>query len=142
MCECSDCVLRLIKDKTLKCEGNPCSEECIDNLKKAILLQFDSEDDEELMTNINATKQTVQSGDSDKRLVIATNMYEDPEYIGQIIDIFEDFLTKRSINIDNIEKEDQDPNECAIIYGTDYGELQTALESLMKNWRIFALKEK
>lgn len=64
-----------------------------------------------------------------------------PEFIGQIIDIFEDFLAKKGIEIPNPEKEDnqdsyEDPDEIAILYGSDYGELQTALENTMKNWGI------
>ena len=57
-----------------------------------------------------------------------------PEFIGQIIDIFEDFLEEKGIDIPNTEKEDSD---CpAIIYGTDYGELQSSLEDMMQNWDI------
>lgn len=64
-----------------------------------------------------------------------------PEFIGQIIDIFEDFLAEKGIEIPNPEKEDnqdsyEDPDEIAILYGSDYGELQTALENTMKNWGI------
>lgn len=64
-----------------------------------------------------------------------------PEFVGQIIDIFEDFLADRDIILDNDEREQaiyegQDPGEVAIIYGTDYGELQTALEAMLINWNI------
>lgn len=62
------------------------------------------------------------------------------EFIGQIIDIFEDFLTEKNITLENPEKEEnqdvQPDEEQAIIYGSDYGELQTNLESLLKNWNI------
>lgn len=60
-----------------------------------------------------------------------------PEFIGQIIDTFEDFLEEKGIDIPNDEKDDRDdPESAAIIYGTDYGQLQTALEGLLLNWGV------
>lgn len=62
------------------------------------------------------------------------------EFVGQIIDIFEDFLTEKNITLENPEKEEnqdvQPDGEQAIIYGSDYGQLQTNLESMLKNWNI------
>lgn len=47
--------------------------------------------------------------------------------LGAIIERFEDFLEKRGIILDNPEKIQED---CASnIYGTDYGELESAIES-------------
>ena len=54
------------------------------------------------------------------------------EFLGRIIDIFEDFLEEKGINIDNPEKEDND--HAAIIYGSYYGILQDQLKDLMKAW--------
>ncbi|MBP3899085.1 MAG: hypothetical protein J6D57_14790 [Mogibacterium sp.] len=60
-----------------------------------------------------------------------------PEFIGQIIDTFEDFLEEKGIDIPNDEKNDRDdPESAAIIYGTDYGQLQMSLEELMLGWGI------
>lgn len=65
------------------------------------------------------------------------------EFIGQIIDTFEDFLAERNVEIDNDERDearcemsDDELNECelAIIYGTDYGELADSIEDILKNW--------
>ena len=53
------------------------------------------------------------------------------ETIGCFIDIFEDFLEEKGIDIINPEKE-QDEN-AAIIYGTDYGILEDQIESLLIN---------
>lgn len=53
------------------------------------------------------------------------------ETIGCFIDIFEDFLEEKGINIQNEEK-DQD-EDAAIIYGTDYGNLSDRIESLLVN---------
>lgn len=51
------------------------------------------------------------------------------ETLGLFIDLFEDFLEEKGINIANDEK-DQDP-DAAIIYGTDYGILSDRLELLL-----------
>lgn len=59
-----------------------------------------------------------------------------PEFLGRIIDIFEDFLEEKGIDIDNPEKEDND--DAAIIYGSDYGILQDQLKDLMKAWGIIS----
>lgn len=54
------------------------------------------------------------------------------EFVGQIIDIFEDFLEDHNVTLDNPEKE-QDP-DAAIIYGSDYGDLYQEIEELLVNW--------
>lgn len=67
--------------------------------------------------------------------------YEDKlEFIGQIIDIFEDFLEEKGIDIPNEDKTDED--NTAIIYGCDYGDLQTNIEEMMKNWGIIDVEKK
>ena len=56
------------------------------------------------------------------------------ELIGQVIDIFEDFLEARHISLPNPEKTySEDP---AVIYGTDYGALKCELEDMFLNWGI------
>ena len=56
------------------------------------------------------------------------------EFIGQIIDGFEDFLESKGIDIPNPEKaESEGP---AILYGTDYGELQSYIENSLINWGL------
>lgn len=65
------------------------------------------------------------------------------EFVGQIIDTFEDFLADRGIELENDERDEarcemteEELEECelAIIYGTDYGELQTGIETILNNW--------
>lgn len=59
------------------------------------------------------------------------------EFVGQIIDIFEDFLDEKGIILDNPERdedEDLDPEEAANIFGSDYGIIQTRLEDMLDNW--------
>ena len=55
-----------------------------------------------------------------------------PEYTGQIIDLFEDFLEEKGVEIENDERDEDD--YAAIIYGTDYGYLQDGLKQIMRNW--------
>jgi len=56
------------------------------------------------------------------------------EFIGQIIDIFEDFLEEKGIDIENPDKvQSENP---AIIYGMDYGYLQSDLERMLSLWGI------
>lgn len=56
------------------------------------------------------------------------------EFIGQIIDGFEDFLESKGIDIPNPEKEQSEA--ACILYGTDYGELQSYIESTLINWEV------
>lgn len=51
------------------------------------------------------------------------------ETLGLFIDIFEDFLEEKGIDIPNDEKDESESP--AIIYGTDYGELSDRIESLL-----------
>ena len=62
-----------------------------------------------------------------------------PEFVGQIIDIFEDFLDARGVVLKNEERdtdEDLDPEEAANIYGDDYDELKDALAKMMSRWGV------
>lgn len=67
--------------------------------------------------------------------------HEIPEFVGQIIDAFEDFLAERNIVLPNDEIDDAvadgaDADEVAVIYGTDYGQLQTAIEEILNQWSL------
>ena len=67
--------------------------------------------------------------------------FELPELVGQIIDAFEAFLEDRGIDIVNDEKNDailsgDDASEVSILYGTDYGELQDAIEGILIDWSL------
>lgn len=52
-----------------------------------------------------------------------------PEFIGQLIDVVEDFITPR---VTVFAVEDDEP----IIVGEDYDALHDAFEILLKNWRV------
>ena len=61
------------------------------------------------------------------------------EFIGQIIDIFEEFLYDKNIYIENEERfeyADGDEEGLAIIFGTDYDIIKTELEIMMASWNI------
>ena len=66
---------------------------------------------------------------------------EKAEIIGQIMDVFEDFLDEKGIKIPSSEKEKrkQDPdwedNE-AILYGEDYSRIAEELENMFINWGL------
>ena len=52
------------------------------------------------------------------------------ETLACIIELFEDFLDERGIDVPNPEKE-QEPESASTIYGSDYGELESRLDSLL-----------
>lgn len=62
------------------------------------------------------------------------------EFLGEIIDIFEDFLTKKGIAPFNTEPIDEfqenDLDNPVYIYGDDYYEIEDALTEIMKRWGV------
>jgi hypothetical protein len=58
------------------------------------------------------------------------------EFIGEIIDIFEDFLDDKQIVLPNKERDEADDCCNANIYGSDYDTIADKLETLLKNWRV------
>lgn len=65
---------------------------------------------------------------------VDTDTVDKREFVGQIIDIFEDFLAEKKVNLYNTDKQDK-PNE-AIIYGNDYNSLAKKIRVLMGNWNV------
>ena len=64
---------------------------------------------------------------------------EKEEFIGQIIDTFEDFLDEKGIIIPNKERdsdEDIEPEEHANIFGKDYDILHSELSNVLSRWNI------
>ena len=63
------------------------------------------------------------------------------EFIGQIIDIFEDFLDEKGVKIDNPDRDRDAIGDASFsdtnIYGCDYGNLYNRIESTMTNWGFF-----
>ena len=69
------------------------------------------------------------------------NENDRPEFLGQIMDVFEDFLEERGISLKNEEKGElssagEDSEQEAIIYGTDYDQLQVRIELLLESWGL------
>lgn len=56
------------------------------------------------------------------------------EFLGQLIDVVEDWLEEKEIDIPNEEKDDLD---AAIIYGSDYNKLQSGFNSIMESYHVF-----
>lgn len=64
-----------------------------------------------------------------------------PEFIGQIIDIFEDFLTEKGVTLNNPEIQEaidkgEDPQGLAVIFGSDYSSLQDSLTAMLTEWHV------
>lgn len=60
------------------------------------------------------------------------------DLVVSIIDVFEDFLQERNVVIPNDERTEaacktNHPEDLALIYGSDYGDLQDAISSLLEN---------
>lgn len=69
----------------------------------------------------------------------------EPEFFGQIIDIFEDFLDAKGVQIANTDRDEdiadgEDPEGLAIIYGEDYDIIKDQLTSMMQHWHIINTK--
>ena len=58
------------------------------------------------------------------------------EFIGQIIDIFEDFLDEKGIVIVNPERDEDDEEMAANIYGSDYDRLSDEITGTLKRWNV------
>ena len=68
--------------------------------------------------------------------VIGEKIQSRMEFLGQIIDIFEDFLEEKGVEIENPDRE---TDAGCIIYGMDYGKLSDQIEEMLMNWGV--LKE-
>lgn len=67
----------------------------------------------------------------------AVSPEDKPEFVGQIIDIFEDFLADQNIILPNEERDkEEDPEARAIIYGSDYDYLYEKITNTMQRWNI------
>lgn len=70
----------------------------------------------------------------EKNSKVNTDVAYEGEFVGQIIDIFEDFLTEKKVDLYNADKQGE-PDE-AIIYGNDYDFLAKKIRVLMDNWNV------
>lgn len=58
---------------------------------------------------------------------------EEAELVGQIVDIFEDFLESKGVNVENEERDDNE-EIAAIIYGADYDAIADGISSIVETW--------
>lgn len=66
------------------------------------------------------------------------------DFIGQILDVFEDYLEDKGVEILNEDRNDaiaagEDPEGLCILYGTDYGNLESDIEEILINWKVVDL---
>ena len=62
------------------------------------------------------------------------------EFLGQLIDVVEDFLDVKGVEIENPDRDREDDN-AAIIYGSDYDVLSEGLEHTLVNWDLLEAEE-
>lgn len=68
--------------------------------------------------------------------IISINKNDKEEFIGQIIDLFEDFLDEKNVKISNPEAVEDGEENAAIIYGNDYDTLHDQIQDVLENWNI------
>ena len=75
-----------------------------------------------------------------KNSITAIKPEDLPEFIGQIIDTFEDFLDEKGVFIKNLERDADEEitgeNNCAIIYGEDYGRIADDIRNILVGWKL------
>lgn len=67
---------------------------------------------------------------------MSINRNDKEEFIGQIIDLFEDFLDEKNVKISNPEAVEDGEENAAIIYGGDYDTLHDQIQDVLENWDI------
>ena len=68
---------------------------------------------------------------------IKITLEDQPEFAGQIIDTFEDYLEDMMVAPDEFPNDEREDEDSALIYGSDYGELQDAIYSEMEKQGLF-----
>lgn len=68
---------------------------------------------------------------------------EVPEFVGQVIDIFNDFLSEHGVDRDDLGNHepadplDEDDHEYSVvIYGSQYDEIAGSVKSMLENWDL------
>ena len=67
---------------------------------------------------------------------MSINVNNKEEFIGQIIDLFEDFLDEKNVKISNPEAVEDGEENAAIIYDGDYDTLHDQIQGVLENWNI------
>ena len=63
---------------------------------------------------------------------------DEPEFIGRLVDIMEDFLCQKGVMIDNPERDEDGDEDAAIIYGSDYDTLADEFRHVMRAYHFLS----
>lgn len=63
---------------------------------------------------------------------------DEPEFIGRLVDIMEDFLCQKGVMIDNPERDEDGDEDAAIIYGSDYDALADEFRHVMRAYHFLS----
>ena len=63
---------------------------------------------------------------------------DEPEFIGRLVGIVEDFLCDKDVMIDNPERDEDDVEDAAIIYGDDYDALADEFRYVMRAYHFLS----
>lgn len=63
---------------------------------------------------------------------------DEPEFIGRLVDIVENFLCDKDVMIDNPERDEDDVEDAAIIYGDDYDALADEFRYVMRAYHFLS----
>lgn len=63
---------------------------------------------------------------------------DEPEFISQLVDIVESFLSDKDVTIDNPERDEDDVEDAAIIYGDDYDWLADEFRYVMRAYHFLS----
>lgn len=77
-----------------------------------------------------------ESANEDTGITIRISQLDESEFVGEIINIFEDFLGERNISIANKERDEdsKETDDLAVIYGSDYDEIGDQIREVLKHW--------
>ena len=100
------------------------------------LLQIENDMMETIIRYLPRIEKQLEKHNELTEKMISNVIIDDPEeLVGQIVDIFEDFLTEKKVRVDN---SDEDPENSAIIYGSDYDGLREEIMNTLIGWKILS----
>lgn len=84
----------------------------------------------EAVNNINATLNQQQRPEKEDDIDFSL-----PEFKGRIVDVFEDFCDANDISIENPDRDEEEDDGAAIIYGEDYDTIADEVEFLFERFK-------
>lgn len=76
-------------------------------------------------------------GNADNSIHLNIPASSQPEFFGQLIDCFDDFLQEQDVRLPRSvkEQEENEEGDCnARIYGSDYDDLNSKIRATIKSW--------